>query len=157
HERFLWLRTRLVGPEVHDPTLYIEIIDQLCEAFLDGQLIYRFGHLDGQGRDARRFNGYPVHFIPLGEHYQGRTLTLRIYSEHINIGLSGRLRIGNKARLIVDAQRQDFVKAAIGVVLAAIGLLAFALSISAQRDRAYLYYAGFALGVGIWILCRMRT
>jgi hypothetical protein len=152
-QRFLWLRTTLDGPAVHDATLYIEIVDQLFEAYLDGQRIYSFGDLDG----ARRFLGYPIHFVPLGDGYRGQTLTLRIYSEHINIGLFGRLRIGSKARLIAEALRQDIGRMFVGFVVCAIGLFSFVLSFNERKERAYLYYALFAFNVGLWMLCQMRV
>lgn len=152
-QQFLWLRTQLTGPEVHDATLYLEIVDQLFEAYLDGQLIHRYGDLDG----ARHFLGYPVHFVPLGEDYRGRTLTLRIHSEHINIGVSGRLRIGSKARLLTEALQQDVGKIFVGCVLCAIGLFVLVLFFTERREWAHLHYAVFALTVGMWVLCQMRV
>jgi tRNA A-37 threonylcarbamoyl transferase component Bud32 len=152
-QRFVWLRTKLQGPDVHDPTLYVEIVDQIFEAYLDGQRIHTYGDLDG----TRRFIGYPAHFIPLGDDYRGRTLTLRIYSDHLNIGVFGRLRIGSKARLITEALRQDVGKIAVGLVLCAIGIFVFFLYFNERRESAYLHYAVFALTVGIWVLCQMRV
>ncbi len=152
-ERFLWLRTRLEGQEVRDATLYLEIVDQLLEAYLDGQLIYSYGDIDGRPR----FLGFPAHYVPLGEGYRGRTLTLRIYSEHINIGLSGRVRIGSRSQLITLALRQDVGKMFVGSVLVAIGLFVFVLFFNERREWAYLYYAVFAFTVGVWILCQMRV
>ena len=53
-QRFLWLRTRLDGPDVNDPTLQIELLNQLVEAYLDGELVYRFGDFDENGAPSRR-------------------------------------------------------------------------------------------------------
>lgn len=152
-QRFLWLRTTLDGPALHDPTLYLEIVDQLFEAYLDGQRIYSYGELNG----ARRFLGYPIHLVPLGDGYRGQTLTLRIYSEHINIGLFGRLRIGSKARLITEALRQDIGRMFVGFVVCAIGLFVFVLFFNERKERAHLYYAVFTLTVGLWMLGQMRV
>ncbi len=151
-QRFVWLRTQLDGPKVHDATLYFEVVDQQFEAYLDGQRIYAYGDIDG----TRRFTGYPVHFIPLGDDYRGRTLTLRIYSNHTNIGLFGRLRIGSKSRLIIEALQQDLGKLFVGIVLFAIGLFVFVLFFNERREWVYLHYAVFALTVGIWVLCQIR-
>ena len=151
--RFLWLRTTLDGPQLHDATFAIEIVDQLVEAYLDGQRIYAFGDLDG----TRRFLGYPVHYIPLGDDYRNKTLTLRIYSDHLNIGLAGAMRIGSKSRLIIDSLQQDIGKLAVGFVLCAIGLFACVLFFSERQELAYLYYAVFAFTVGVWLLCQPRV
>ncbi len=159
---FLWLRTQLEGPDVQDPTLQIEIIDQLCEAYVDGQLVYRFGQLDGNGRWARRFLGYPVHYIPLGvatllRDYRGATLTLRVYSEHLNIGLYGQQRIGTRARLESDLFRRDISLLVVGILLFTVGLGSLALFLNQRRDRSYLSYGGFSFCVGLYALCRMKS
>jgi serine/threonine protein kinase len=161
-QRFLWLRTRLEGPDVQDPALQIEIIDQLCEVFLDGQLIYRFGQLDGEGPWARRFLGYPVHYIPLGRlslarDYRGATLSFRIYSEHLNIGLFGQQRIGTRLRLHSDLFRRDFSLLIVGILLSTVGLFSWALFVRQRQDRSYLSYGGFSFFVGLYALCRMKS
>lgn len=156
-QRFLWLRTPLAGPEVAEPTLHIGPINQIFEAFVNGQLVYRFGTLDGEGPDARRFLGYPMHLIPLPRDYQGHILTLRIYSQHIIIGPAAAIRIGSKPRLIRDAVIHDFGKLIVGSVLCAIGLFVLGLYLSERQERAYLYYAGFAFTMGVWLVCQMRS
>jgi len=161
-QRFLWLRTRLEGPDVQDPALQIEIIDQLCEVFLDGQRVYHFGQIDGEGAWARRFLGYPVHYIPLGRtslarDYPGSVLALRIYSEHLNIGLFGQQRIGTRVRLESDLFRRDISLLVVGILLLTVGLFSLALFANQRRDRAYLSYGGFSFFVGLYALCRMKS
>ncbi|HNN90681.1 MAG TPA: protein kinase [Pseudomonadota bacterium] len=161
-QSFLWLRTRLDGPDVHDPALQIEIIDQLCEAFLDGQPIYRFGQLDGSGRWARRPLGYPVHYIPLGRgslarDYRGGILTLRIYSEHLNIGLFGQQRIGTRLVLEKELFRRDISLLVVAILLLAVGLFSLTLFRYQRQDLSYLSYGGFAFFVGLYALCRMKS
>jgi len=161
-QSFLWLRTQLDGPDVHDPALQIEIIDQLCEVFLDGQLIYRFGQLDGSGRWARRPLGYPVHYIPLGRgslarDYRGSILTLRIYSEHLNIGLFGQQRIGTRLILERELFRRDISLLVAAILLLAVGLFSLTLFLYQRQDLSYLSYGGFAFFVGLYALCRMKS
>src|SRR5262249_41329758 len=107
--KFLWLRTTLSGPRVTDPAsqpaLFLMGVDQLFEAYLDGKLVYRFGVLDGERAEARRFAGYKAHYIPIGDNYQGKTLALRIYSEHVNIGVYGDVYIGSQLALTVATVR----------------------------------------------------
>lgn len=161
-QRWLWLRTTLSGPQLQDPTLQIEIIDQLCEVFVDGRLIYRFGELDGSGPGGRRFLGYPVHYLSLdpallGGDYRGRRLTLRVYSDHINIGLFGQLRLGTRHVLSADLFRRDLSLLIVGILLSAVGLFCLALFLYQRRERTYLSYGGFAFFVGLYSLCRIKT
>lgn len=158
----LWLRTRLTGPDVQDPALQIEIIDQLCEAFLDGQLVYRFGQIDGKGPWAQRFLGYPVHYIPLGRamlghDYRGSTLTLRIYSEHLNIGLFGQQRIGTRLSLARELFRHELSLLIVGILLLAVGVASLILYAHSRQDLAYLSYGGFSFFVGLYALCRTKS
>ena len=162
-QRFLWMRTRLSGPAVYDPTLELDIVDQIFDAYLDGQLVMRFGQLDGDDARARRFAGYPMHLISLDDprwglgDYRGHTLTLRIYSAHINIGVFGRPRVGTRAELIRDAVRADVGQLIAGVVLAIFGLAALVLFLVQRSERGYLTYGGFSLFTGVWILCQLKT
>jgi serine/threonine protein kinase len=152
----LWVRTRLEGAAFRDPTLYLLTVDQIFEAYLDGERVYAFGQIDGSGPNARRFLGYRPHYIPLGQHYQGKTLALRIYSEHINIGIIGQPRIGSRAALVALTVREDLGELGIGLLLAAAGaavLVLFAL----RRERAYFFYGGFALFVGLYVIAQTQT
>ena len=57
NQRFLWLRTRLQGPPLSDPALFLQSVNQSFQAFLDGQLIAEFGAMEGPA--ALRFPGEP--------------------------------------------------------------------------------------------------
>ena len=161
-QRFLWMRTKLTGPLVSDPTLALEIVDQIFEAYLDGQMIYRFGKLDGQDAESRRFLGYPTHYIPLSENtetsgdYRGKTLTLRIYSAHINIGVFGKVRIGTRSKLLTALIQEDAGRVAVGIVLCAVGLFVLMLFLYERSDRAYMFYAWFTFSTGLWTLCQTK-
>ncbi|HNN91727.1 MAG TPA: protein kinase [Pseudomonadota bacterium] len=154
-ENVLWLRTRLPGPEVAQPTIYFLIVEQMFEAYLDGQPLYHFGQLDGGGPERRRFLGNRTHVISLPPGYVGRTLTLRIYSGDLVIGISGRARIGSIHGVISAMLRDDASPGGVGIVLCAIGLLAIGLYLPQRKDPTYLSYGGFALCMGLWLLCQM--
>ena len=154
--RYLWLRTRLDGPRVANPALYFLIVEQLFEAYLDGQLIYRFGELDGDGPEARRFLGNRTHMISLPADYSGRQLVLRIYSSHTSIGVSGQVRVGSTSGIFAVMLHEDAVDATVGVLLSAVGIFVIGLFLIQRVDTSYLLYGCFALSMGIWILCQMQ-
>ncbi len=159
--RFLWLRTRLSGPQVSDsvsrPALLLLVVDQLVEAYLDGKRVYAFGILDGEGPLVRRFAGYRPHFIPLEGQYIGKTLALRIYADHVNIGVFGDPSIGSQLALTEALVRRGQGKFVAGAVLMLIGLCAFALWLAQRQGMATLTYAGFAISCGMWILCQSQS
>lgn len=159
--RFLWLRTRLSGPQVSDsvsrPALLLLVVDQLVEAYLDGKRVYAFGILDGEGPLVRRFAGYRPHFIPLEGQYLGKTLALRIYAEHVNIGVFGDPAIGGQLALTEALVRRGQGKFVAGTIMILIGLLAFALWLTQRQAQATLAYAGFAASCGTWVLCQAQS
>lgn len=158
--RFLWLRTQLVGPPIADPAsrpaLFLLVVDQIFEAYVDGKLVYRFGVLDGEGPHVRQFLGYKPHYIPLDSTYQGKTLALRIYSNHINIGVVGEPYLGSQLALTKATVVRGQSKFITGAILIVVGLAALGLWL-VQRETQTLHYAGFAITVGIWSLCQSQS
>ena len=144
----LWLRTRLAGQTTSEPTLYLRGVDQIFEAYVDSTLVYRFGSFDGP--DARRFLGYKAHYIPLGNAYQGKTLTLRIHSDHVNIGIFGEPLIGARADLLTLVTRRDLPTLAMGSVMVSIGAFVFLLFLARRKERGYLTYSLLALTLGAY-------
>ncbi len=152
---FLWMRTILGGPDYPDPTVFLLSMDQIFEAYVDGKLVYRFGELDEPAR--RHYAGHRPHYLPLGPGYQGKLLALRIYSEHINIGIVGQVQLGSRLALTVATMRSGLDKLCIGVVLMLIGLLALAIYATQRRDSLYGAYGGFALAIGVYIAVYSQT
>ena len=154
-QNFLWMRTRLSGPSLDDPTLYLFIVDQIVEAYLDGQLIYRFGAFDGPHK--LRFAGYKTHLIKLGAQYQGKLLALRIYSQHTNIGISGTVLLGERGDLVTKLFSEDLSRLLVGALLSLLGLLVLVFYALQRQERAYLMYGGFALTVGMYFLTQLQA
>lgn len=149
-QRFLWLRTRLVGHvDALDTVLHLRGVDQIVEAWLDGELVYRFGSFEGP--NALRFEGYKPHDIPLGPGFEGKTLALRVHSDHVNIGPFGRPLLGSRAAIAVAQIRNDLPVLGMGILLCAIGLLVLVLYASERRNRSLLAYGLFASSLGVYL------
>lgn len=145
----MWMRTRLDGQTFADPVLHLRGVDQIFEAYVDGQLVYHFGDFDGP--DALRFLGHKPHDIPLGSNYSGKTLALRIYSDHVNIGPFGQPQIGPRAELTVANIRSDLPVLAMGVILLALSAFILALYSWDRKDRGHLLYGLLTLTLGIYL------
>lgn len=151
----VWLRTRLVFQDIDEPTLYLRGVDQIFEAYLDGTLVYRFGEFEGP--NAHRFLGYKAHYIPLGDAARGKTLTLRIYSDHVNIGLFGEPLIGTRADLLTTVTRRDLPTLAMGCIMVSIGTFVFLLFLARRKERGYLTYSLLALTLGAYFTSSSPT
>lgn len=148
-QRFMWMRTRLEGQTFDDPILHLRGVDQIFEAYVDGQLVYHFGNFDGP--DALRFLGHKPHDIPLGSKYSGKTLALRIYSDHVNIGPFGQPQIGPRAELTVANIRSDLPVLGMGVILLALSAFILALYSWDRKDRGHLLYGLLTLTLGVYL------
>lgn len=148
-QNFLWMRTRLVGPTFHDPVLFFVDIDQSYEAYLDGKLIERFGPMEGT-----RYVGLPKIYLPLGADYAGKLLVLRIYSPYNYIGVFGTPRIGGRTEMVMHVIDVGIAPALCGLLLIVLGCVAAVLFVLRRSDRVYLYYAGFAISMGVHVVAR---
>ncbi len=149
--RELWLRTRLQGPSPPDPTLFLHEVDQCMEAYLDGQLLLRFGPMDApqEGFVAKR----PI-YLPLGPQYQGRLLTLRFQSSYRNIGIIRPPLLGGRAALLTDTVRRGLPFLIVGMIALVLGLGVLCLYLVQRRERLYLLYALQCLVLGPYLLSR---
>ena len=137
---FLWMRTRLHGPPLHEAVLYVPRVDTLVEAYLDGQLVYHFGDLSAA--PPYRFIGFRAHFIPLGTHYNGKTLTLRVYSDLRDIGPFGEPRLGERAEVTTDLFIEDLGRLMSAMLLILLGITVLFLYVLRREERSYLMYGG---------------
>ncbi len=112
--RFLWLKTTL--PQSEAQTLFIEGIDQSFEIYVDGQKVYDFGRW--ATGETPEFAGYPWHTLTLPE---GKTLLLRIYSEHINIGPFGSIALGSAEEHLKKIILRDLDRVSIELQYSALG------------------------------------
>ena len=152
---FLWMRTLLTGPDYHDPTLFLLTMDQIFEAYLDGKLVYRFGELNDPAQ--RHYAGHRPHYVPIGPDYQGKLLTLRIFSEHINIGIVGEVKMGSRLALTVATMRSGQDKLIVGALLMLIGLASLAVYATQRQEALYGSYGGFAVCIGVYIAVYSQT
>jgi hypothetical protein len=111
--------------------------------------MYHFGNFDGP--NELEFMGYKPHDIPLGPDFAGKTLALRIYSDHVNIGPFGQAQIGPRTELTVTNLRGDLPVLGMGVILLTLGLFILGLYLSDRKDRGHLLYGLLTLTLGVYL------
>lgn len=144
---FMWQKTRLPNANLRRPYLYVDVVQQNMQIFLDGKLIYTFGDLDSPGEV---FLGYPWHMLPLPPDYAGKDLTFRIWSGHHNIGLQGSIFLGDEDAIlkhIVILPSQNTL--VVAVITLFIGLIGFALYSGRRANPEYLFFGLFAASIAI--------
>ena len=151
-ERYLWLRTKLRGPTLSAPVLFMQGIDQSYEAYIDGTPVAHFGPMSGT-----EFPGAPRFLLPLGSNYAGRTLVLRVYSPYPWLGIFGSPWIGDHAATVLEMFDRGMSVSLTGILLLCAGFIGLSLFAMNRKDRTYLYYGSFALSFGAHSLARSES
>lgn len=146
----LWLRTRLRGPRLASPLLYLRLSSHTTELYLDGQLV--------QPKMSTRT---PLDFIastrdeyliPLGADYVGKTLALRLFSAAPMIGISAQPRLGDAAAVALDVVRRGGYQGLVSLLFLALAGASSVLFALRRTERVYLYFAIFCGSIGTYDL-----
>ncbi len=145
----VWYRISLPNHEFRDPALFIYSIDINAEFYMNEQRIHTFGRIDLDGKG--KFIGWPVQLIELPAASAGRVLYVRVFSDYRDIGLWGRILLGNRARLISFMYRKDLFGLTVLIISLLIGLVFFMTYILSSRQKLSLYLSIITLLLAIRI------
>lgn len=155
---YLWLRTRLKGGDLEKDTLLLTADGfQSLEAFVDARLVERFGWLDGS--EAWRYPGKRPIYLDIGGGGNGgnaamRTLTLRLFSPSVGIGIVNRPLIGNHDQTLVYMVKAGLPFIIVGAIFILLGIFVLFLYALDRREILYLLYCLMSLAIGIYELSR---
>ena len=153
-DHFVWLAISLPPVTSVSDSLYLPGIDQLFEAYVQGERIYTFGNLDQV--DERRFLGWGWHLLPLQPEWSGQTLFLRIYSEDATIGLIGKPLLTNGQALKLQILQKDLFAAFCAFFFLLAGVLYLATYFWGRKLAEHLYFSLFAIAMGLYTLTQTK-
>lgn len=139
--------------KIEDPAILIDRRGMLLtfEAYLDDQLIHRFGALNASGQG--HFSGITPHLIPIEQKFHGKTLSFRIFSDYSNIGLRGRLFLGAKADLIQNIIVGGIDRFIIGLLIIFVGLFDIFVAMENFKQKENIPFFGlYAVCVGLYTI-----
>lgn len=108
---WLWLRSELPPMALVDPVFWFPHLDQEFQVYVEGKLVYEWGDFS-TGSPA--FLGYRGHIVRLPPSSGGKRITLRIYSDHRNIGPAGPIRFGEHSQILVHLFKSDLPRQIVG-------------------------------------------
>ncbi|WP_010324917.1 GGDEF domain-containing protein [Marinobacterium stanieri] len=120
----VWYRTLIPDADWRDPVLYIFSVDLITEVYIDGQQIYHYGEFDAQGRG--QFEGWPWHMITLPEDAAGKPIYFRVFSNYLDIGLWGEVKVMERTALyqrILEGSMHNLAIGAFSLIIALLCLL----------------------------------
>lgn len=140
HE-YLWLRGKLPADSPGRVALYLpRYIIRAYEVYLGPRLIYRHVNAFSPAPDAFRYFSWEI--IELPDNYAGQYLSLRIYSDLVNIGLIDDVAVGRADDLVSRIVRKDLPFMLFALLFFSFFLLSLSIYIINTARRAFL---GFSL------------
>ena len=151
-QKELWLRTSLPEGKWNDASIYVNKVNLNFEVYLEQELIYKFGEL-GSSRDT--FMGWPFHIIPLEPGFAGKRISFRINSDHVNIGLLGRVTLGSRTdhvTRIIKGRIDGFILGFLLIFMSSFPI--FILFIKPRRKSySFGFLSLFSAPFGFFTLC----
>jgi signal transduction histidine kinase len=120
----LWLRYHLSDGDWDQPTVLISRLGVLLafDAFVGNDLVYSFGKDYSLGTGI--FPGLTSHLISLKKQMQGKPLILKVFSDYGNIGIRGKVYIGERSDLISAITKNDIIKFVLSLFMIFLGIMA---------------------------------
>lgn len=153
--RVLWLRRELPSWSGRDPTIFVHSADIAFEAFLEGQLLYRFGDVSPDGAVA--FAGWPWHLVRVPDHFQGKPILFRVVSDVQDIGLAGAVRLGSPAQHLRAVITGDLHRVVLALLFFFAGAFTLVLWTHGRHWRAFFALGAFALLMSVWTYSQTET
>jgi diguanylate cyclase (GGDEF)-like protein len=146
----VWFRTILPDGHWRDPVLYIFSVDLIVEVYIDGHRIYTYGQFDAHGKG--RFEGWPWHMIALPEDSAGKPIYFRIFSDYMDIGLWGEVKLMERMEVlsyILGSSVERLITSGFSLLIA---LLSLVFALLRHEPRRFGAIALFALASGGMVL-----
>lgn len=153
-DHFVWLAISLPTVTTLSDSLYLPGVDQLFEAYVQGEKIYTFGNLDQL--KSRKFLGWSWHLLPLRPEWSGQTLFLRIYSEDETIGLIGNPLLINRPTLQLTLLKDDLFATFCSLFFLLAGILSIISYLLERKLSEHLYFGMFAIAMGLYTLTQTK-
>lgn len=138
----VWYRTVLPEGDWRDPVLYIYSVDLIVEVYLDGERIYHYGEFDSAGKG--HFQGWPWHMITLPQDTAGKPIYFRIFSNYMDIGLWGEVKVMDRMVLYDQVSEQSVESLIITVFSLLVTLLAVLFALLGTERRLFFAVALFS-------------
>ena len=151
----VWYRVTLPYANLRDPVLYVFSIDLLAQVYMDGRKIYQYGRFDPPG--SEHFEGWPWHEISLPQNFAGRTVYFHVYSDYIDIGLWGEVKLMDRPDLVPYLLKNSGERLVASGFSLLIALLAALFALVQRERRHFAAIALFSAASGVMILAESQA
>ncbi|NEO88362.1 MAG: adenylate/guanylate cyclase domain-containing protein [Spirulina sp. SIO3F2] len=149
----LWLALPLPTGNWQTPTLYIQGIPNILEAYIDDEVVYTLQQLDRHGQPLHNEGAFPL--VALRPDQVGQTLTLRIYigqDKVIPLGYGGVPQLGEQGNLFRALIVQDSPRLILGFLFLFCGLFPLIIAFWRTTGISYISFGCVAFLIGIYTI-----
>ncbi|MBR9883596.1 MAG: diguanylate cyclase [Oceanospirillales bacterium] len=148
----VWYRTTLPEGNWRDPVLYIFSIDLIAEVYVDGKRIYHYGEFDAEGKGT--FAGWPWHMITLPAHSAGKPIYFRVFSNYLDIGLWGEVKVMERMSLLEQIIGDSIEGLIVGGFSILIALLALVFALMQTGWRTFVAVALYSVATAGMVISK---
>ena len=151
HLKNVWVRVKLPSGRWLDPGLLVTTNDQRFQVFLDGQMIYQFGDMEGSHLKPP---GAPLHIIPLPLNFQNKIIVFRMHSTFTRTaGLLRTVQIGSRSEQQIKMIRENIDYLILAGIFIFLGLVLLVVNpLGSQEQRPFAALGFTSLCVGVWLI-----
>ncbi len=159
-DKYMWAKVTLPYKNYRGPTLLLRTPHQFLEVYIDGNLIYNYGKFDPT--HPIKSPGAVWQFISLPDDFQGKVLTLKIYSPFVKFsGYIGNAYLGEEGNHVLTIIKTYIIPFILSILFIIIGLLLLFISfisfISKKEYLSILHLGSFSIVSGIWVGCESKV
>lgn len=155
-QNFAWYRIRLPRTNWSNPIVYFPPVAVAFEVYLDADRIYQFGVMRPDA--GNKYTMVSVHLISLPEGYQGKMLSVRVFSSVggiIGVGGYGEdVLVGSERDIVREIFKTSAETTLLGLLFIVVGLFSVLLGIRRFGGTEFfsLSFGGFAVFFGMFFL-----
>lgn len=143
----VWFRVKLPEWQGDDPAIFIRVVKQNIEVYLDSTMIYSFGNFSS--KEQITYSALNWHLFNLPDHFAGKTLTLHIRARHDFPGIMGDILIGSRSAIVGKMFRDNIGVVLIGLLFILSGILSALVFSLINEIKIYIGFVLLQIAVGV--------
>lgn len=146
----IWFRTTLPDLDIEYPSLFIRLIKDMVEVFLDGKKIYSNG--DFLSDSEMTYSGKKWYLFRLTDDYKNKSLVIHIRAPHKYPGIMGDVKLGSGTGIFTDLVSNNLFPVFLGFLFISSGLIFLLILFLIRQLKVYKGLLIFQLSIGLWTI-----
>ncbi len=146
----VWFRKTLPDWKGKNPAIFIRLVKDIMEVYLDGKKIYSYGSFSSKQNIG--FSGYDWHLFGLPHDFANKTLIFHIRAPHPYPGIMGDVILGSEKNILGNLVGKNIIFFVLGLLFLSSGFISVLLLFLLKELKPYLGFVILQISMGIWTL-----